>query len=115
MVKKQSDKQVKKILRKINVLILGSGQPKSELTFRKEIKMRLKKHGINAIVMEEQKQAKRNITHIDKFNDLLGEKNLLCISIHTPKGSPLGVTFEIGYLCGRYWHSKNGQKNLKTS
>lgn len=112
MTKKHDDKEVKKILKKINVMILGSGWPKSELIRRRRIKEALKKAGLNAFLMEDQKQPKYQITHVDKFVELLKKKNILCIAIITKSGDTRGVTFEIGYICGYYGKTITGRKKL---
>lgn len=112
MVKKYDDVEVKKILKKINIMIWGSGWPKSELTRRRKIKKALKKAGLNAFLMEDQRQPKYQITHVDKFVDLLKKKNILCITIITKKGDTRGVIFEIGYICGHYGKTVAGRKKL---
>lgn len=110
---KSNDGEVKKAIKKINVLILGPGYPKQELDRRIKIKQELKKFGINAHVMEEKKAAARQITHVDKFDELLKMDNLLCIAISTKDGYSLGLTFEIGFICGSFGLDKAGKKRLE--
>ena len=110
---KSNDTEVKKAIKKINVLILGPGYPKQELKRRIKIKQELKKLGINAHVMEEKKAAARQITHVDKFAELLKMGNLLCIAISTKDGYSLGLTFEIGFICGSFGLNKSGKKRLE--
>jgi hypothetical protein len=112
MVKKYDDNDVKKALKKINVMILGSGWPKNELTTRRKIKQKLKRAGINAFIMEDEKQAMIQITHVDKFVQLLKKKYLLCVAIITKSGDTRGVTFEIGYLCGHHGMTRSGKKKI---
>lgn len=108
-----NDAKVKNAIKKINVLILGPGYPKNELTQRINIKNHLIKLGINARVMEEVKPAARQITHLDKFAELLEMKNLLCIAISTKEGYSLGLTFEIGFISGLFSLKKDGKKRLQ--
>lgn len=109
---KSNDVKVKKAIKKINVLILGPGYPKKELARRIKIKNRLKKLDVNAFVMEEEKAVAQQITHVDKFADLLKKDNLLCIAISTKDGYSLGLTFEIGFICGKFGTSITGKKRL---
>lgn len=104
---KNLDAALKKAVKKINIMILGPGYPSKHLSYRKQIRDALKHDGYNAFVMEDEKDWNRYVTHVDKFADLLKKKeNLLCIAIYTKGGSPLGVTFEIGYLCGIFGRPK---------
>ena len=111
--KPKTDAQVKKILKKINVLILGPGYPPNELKKRIEIRRKLKKLGLSAYVMEQKPQPKRQTTHVDKFHELLDMENLLCIAISTPNGYSNGLTFEIGYICGLFGRTKTGRARLQ--
>ena len=111
--KPKTDSQVKKILKKINILILGSGYPPNELKKRVAIRNKLRKLGYSANVMEETPQPKRQTTHVDKFHDLLDMKNLLCVAISTPKGYTNGLSFEIGYIAGVFGRTKKGRERLQ--
>jgi len=110
--KLSNDTKVKNAIKKINVLILGPGYPKRELNKRIYIKKHLKQLGVTAHVMEEKKPAARQITHVDKFAELLKMKRLLCIAISTKAGYSLGLTFEIGFICGSFGLTKAGKKRL---
>ena len=99
-------------MKKINILILGPGYPPNELKKRKEIRDKLRQPGFTAYVMEEKPQPERQITHVDKFNELLEMRNLLCVAISTPKGYSNGLSFEIGYICGSFGRTLRGRKRL---
>lgn len=111
--KPKTDTQVKKILKQINILILGPGYPPIELKKRVEIRKKLRNLGYSANVMEEKPQPKRQTTHVDKFHELIGMKNLLCVAISTPKGYSNGLSFEIGYICGMFGRTKKGRERLQ--
>ncbi len=63
--------------------------------------------------MEEEKAKAQQITHVDKFTDLLKMQRLLCIVISTKEGYLLGLTFEIGFICGLFGLNKSGKKRLE--
>ena len=109
----KTDAQMKKILKNINILILGPGWPLNELKKRKNIKNELRTRGFSAHIMEEKPQLQRQITHVDKFDELLQMPNLLCVAISTPKGYSVGLSFEIGYICGLFGRSVHGRKKLE--
>jgi hypothetical protein len=111
--RKTSNAQLKKIKKEINILILGPGYPPNELKKRIEIRKKLRKQGFKAHVMEEKPQPERQITRVDKFDELLEMKNLLCVAISTPKGYSNGLSFEIGYICGYFGRTQKGRKRLQ--
>ena len=111
--RKSSDAHVLRMMKKINILILGPGFPTNELTKRKKIKSKLRMEGFKAHVMEEKPQPQRQITHVDKFDELLGMENLLCVAISTPEGYANGLSFEIGYICGTFGRTKKGRERLQ--
>lgn len=111
--RKSSDAHVLKMMKKINILILGPGWPPSELKQRKKIKSKLRMKGFRAHVMEEKDQPQRQITHVDKFDELLDYDNLLIVAISTPEGYTNGLSFEIGYICGKYGRNQKGREKLQ--
>jgi len=111
--RKSSDAHVLKMMKKINILILGPGFPTAELKKRKKIKSKLRMEGFKAHVMEEKPQPQRQITHVDKFDELLEMDNLLCVAISTPDGYTNGLSFEIGYICGAFGRNEKGRERLQ--
>ncbi len=101
------------MMKKINILILGPGWPSNELKQRKKIKSKLRMKGFKAHVMEEKDQPERQITHVDKFDELLDYDNLLIVAISTPEGYSNGLSFEIGYICGKYGRTEKGRERLQ--
>lgn len=88
---------------RLMIFLLGPGIPEVELTKRKHIANELRKKKYNVIVMEDERDWLEYGTIVDKFQDLLQKFDpQLIIALFTKNGSSLGVTFEIGYICGYY-------------
>ena len=88
---------------KLKILLLGPGWPETELQERRALATELGRRSYNVLIMEDIQDWLTQITIIDKFHDILRRYDpQLIIGLFTKKGSPLGITFEIGYLCGFY-------------
>lgn len=88
---------------KFVILLLGPGFPGVELAKRKLVAQELRKKNYKVIVMEEERDWLEYGTILDKFHDLLKKFDpQLIVALFMKRGSPLGVTFEIGYICGYY-------------
>jgi hypothetical protein len=94
------DKNIKRHMNSIRVLLLGPGFPKGQLEIRQELAAQLTKDSCNIFIMETLSPiSSYNLD--EKFRDILDEINPdLIIPIFTENGAPHGVIFEIGFICG---------------
>lgn len=84
---------------KVVVFLLGPSKPPQELERRRELKRQLERKGPRAIIMEDLPDWPVLLT--PKFLAMIESfKPDLYIAIFTRLGSPLGTTFEIGFLTG---------------
>ncbi|QLH05937.1 hypothetical protein [Nitrosopumilus ureiphilus] len=104
-----TNQEIRNIINQVRIIVLGPGRPEDQLGFRREICANLQDDGYNAFVMEDEPDWEYYQTHLYKFKKLLRDNNpILCVAIYSKKGSPLGVTFEIGYI------ARNYEKNIKS-
>lgn len=81
------------------LLLLGPGDPRSDLALRRWLRDELQKLGIKGIIMEDFPQAAPNLA--GKFVGILRNfKPDLIVAIFTRTGRVVGVTFELGLLTG---------------
>ena len=107
------DKNVKKHLGNIKVLLIGPGFPKDQLEIRKDVAKKLKKDGCDIHIMESMKPLKSYNIDV-KFRNILDEINPeLIICIFTEEGAPHGVIFEIGFICGYYKDNDEAIERLR--
>ena len=107
----EADLRIEAAKSKLNILLLGPGWPKKQLEERRALATELRRRGYNVLIMEDLPDWLTQITVIDKFHDILRKHDpQLIIELFTRKGSPLGITFEIGYLCGFYGRGEVGQR-----
>ena len=95
------DAQLAEARTRVRVFLLGPGFPPPELDRRRRLKERLTNRGIEAILMEDIPQWQSTLS--EKFRGIIEEMRPdVLIAIFTRHGSPLGVTFEIGYLTATF-------------
>lgn len=94
------DKNIKRHMSSINVLLLGPGYPKGQLEIRQEVAEKLEEDNCSIFIMESLNPiSSYNID--EKFRDILDEiKPDIIVCMFTEEGSPHGVIFEIGFICG---------------
>lgn len=93
----ERDAKLEKTRPRVRPFLLGPGYPETELELRRWLKKGLKAYGIEAIVMEDIDQWRSTLN--EKFKGIIDTlKPDLFVAIFTRKGSPLGVTFELGFL-----------------
>ena len=107
----EADLRIEAAKSKLNILLLGPGWPTKELEDRRALAAQLRRRRYNVLIMEDVPDWLTQITIIDKFHDILRKYDpQLIIGLFTQKGSPLGITFEIGYLCGFYGRGEVSQR-----
>ncbi len=93
----ERDTRLEKARPRVRPFLLGPGYPKTELELRRWLKAGLRGYGIDAIVMEDIDQWRSTLS--EKFKGIIDTlKPDLFVAIFTRTGSPLGVTFELGFL-----------------
>jgi hypothetical protein len=107
------DKNVKRHLGNVKVLLLGPGYPEDQLKIRTDVEKKLEKDGCDIYIMETMKPISSfNID--EKFRDILDKINPdLILCIFTEKGVPHGVIFEVGFICAHYDSIEDALERLR--
>jgi hypothetical protein len=105
----EKETNLEKVKPKLIIFLLGPGN--HYLNQRKDIADKLRNMNYKVMVMEDEPDWLEYSTIVDKFHDLLQRVDpQLIVALFTKKGSPVGVTFEIGYICGYYGRVETERK-----